>query len=81
VWTFITILGGLAVFIFGMTLMSDGFQTLAGGRFQRLLEALTSTTSDMLSVETFQSSDVPCGATRKRWRLVPGPTREEGKRG
>jgi phosphate:Na+ symporter len=42
VWTLVRILGGLAVFIFGMTLMSDGFQTLAGGRFQRVLEALTS---------------------------------------
>ncbi len=41
-WTLVRILGGLAVFIFGMTLMSDGFQTLAGGRFQRVLEALTS---------------------------------------
>ncbi len=41
-WTAIKILGGLAVFIFGMTLMSEGFQTLAGGRFQRVLEKLTS---------------------------------------
>jgi len=41
-WTAIKILGGLAVFIFGMTLMSEGFQTLAGGRFQRVLERLTS---------------------------------------
>lgn len=41
-WTLVKILGGLAVFIFGMTLMSEGFQTLAGGRFQRILEKLTS---------------------------------------
>lgn len=41
-WTLVKILGGLAVFIFGMTLMSEGFQTLAGGRFQRALEKLTS---------------------------------------
>jgi phosphate:Na+ symporter len=42
VWTAVRILGGLAVFIFGMTLMSEGLQTLVGGRFQRTLEALTS---------------------------------------
>lgn len=41
-WTLVRILGGLAVFIFGMTLMSEGLQTLAGGRFQRVLEKLTS---------------------------------------
>ncbi|MBU1669611.1 MAG: Na/Pi cotransporter family protein [Actinobacteria bacterium] len=41
-WTLVRILGGLAVFIFGMSLMSEGFQTLAGGRFQRVLETLTS---------------------------------------
>jgi phosphate:Na+ symporter len=40
-WTLVRILGGLAVFIFGMTLMSEGFQTLAGSRFQRILESLT----------------------------------------
>ncbi len=42
VWTAVKILGGLAVFIFGMSLMSEGLQTIAGGRFQRILEALTS---------------------------------------
>ena len=40
-WTLVRILGGLAVFIFGMMLMSEGFQTLAGSRFQRILESLT----------------------------------------
>ena len=42
VWTAVKILGGLAVFIFGMTLMSEGLQTLAGSTFQRTLEKLTS---------------------------------------
>ncbi|MBU4301988.1 MAG: Na/Pi cotransporter family protein [Actinobacteria bacterium] len=40
-WIAIGLLGGLAIFMFGMSLMSEGFQILAGGRLQRTLEALT----------------------------------------
>ncbi|MBU4174183.1 MAG: Na/Pi cotransporter family protein [Actinobacteria bacterium] len=40
-WIAIRLLGGLAIFMFGMSLMSEGFQNIAGGRLQRTLEALT----------------------------------------
>ena len=40
-WIAIKLLGGLAIFLFGMSLMSEGFQTLAGGRLQKTLETLT----------------------------------------
>ncbi|MBU4490283.1 MAG: hypothetical protein KKE79_06565, partial [Actinobacteria bacterium] len=40
-WIAIGLLGGLAIFMFSMSLMSEGFQILAGGRLQRTLEALT----------------------------------------
>ena len=40
-WIAIRVLGGLAIFIFGMSLMSEGFQTLVGGRLQRILEGFT----------------------------------------
>ena len=36
-----TVLGGLALFVFGMGLMSDGLQFLAGDRMRALLNALT----------------------------------------
>ncbi len=36
------LLGGLAVFIYGMNLMSDGLQKAAGERMRRILEVLTS---------------------------------------
>ncbi len=37
----IGILGGLAIFIFGMTLMSDGLQQVAGNRLKRVLAYIT----------------------------------------
>jgi phosphate:Na+ symporter len=39
--TAITIIGGLALFIFGMNLMSDGLQKVAGNRMQKLLGLFT----------------------------------------
>ncbi|MFA6815806.1 MAG: Na/Pi cotransporter family protein [Lentisphaeria bacterium] len=37
----IAILGGLALFIFGMTLMSDGLQLIAGNRLKNMLQMFT----------------------------------------
>ena len=38
----IGLLGGLALFIFGMQMMSDGLKNAAGDRMQNILERLTS---------------------------------------
>ena len=38
----ISMLGALATFLFGMTLMSDGLEKLSSGRLERVLEKLTS---------------------------------------
>ena len=37
-----TLLGGLAVFIYGMNLMSDGLQKAAGDKMRNILALLTS---------------------------------------
>lgn len=37
------LVGGLGLFLYGMQLMADGLQKIAGDRLRRLLEALTST--------------------------------------
>ncbi len=36
-----TLLGGLAVFIYGMNLMSDGLQKVAGEKMKNILALLT----------------------------------------
>lgn len=38
----LTMIGGLALFLYGMTIMGDGLSKLSGGRMERLLERLTS---------------------------------------
>ncbi|MBR6373807.1 MAG: Na/Pi symporter [Victivallales bacterium] len=38
----IAVLGGLAIFIFGMTMMSDGLQQIAGNKLKGLLQMFTS---------------------------------------
>jgi len=40
---FYGLLGGLGLFLFGMQLMADGLQKIAGDRLRRILEVLTST--------------------------------------
>lgn len=39
---FLTMLGGLALFLYGMNLMGDGLSRASGGRLERILEKLTS---------------------------------------
>lgn len=42
IFDFLTMLGGLALFLFGMETMGEGLSRLSGGRMERLLERLTS---------------------------------------
>lgn len=39
---FISLFGGLAFFLYGMNLMGDGLEKMAGGKLERILEGLTS---------------------------------------
>lgn len=41
IWNVINLLGGLALFIFGMNLMSDGLKLVAGSYLKKILEKLT----------------------------------------
>ena len=41
VWNVINLAGGLAMFIFGMNLMSDGLKLVAGSYLKKILEKLT----------------------------------------
>lgn len=41
IFDFLTMLGGLALFLYGMNAMGDGLSKLSGGRMERLLERLT----------------------------------------
>lgn len=42
IFSIITLLGGLALFLYGMSLMSSGLEKLAGGRLQAILRDMTS---------------------------------------
>lgn len=41
IWNVISLMGGLAMFIFGMNMMSDGLKLVAGGYLKNILEKLT----------------------------------------
>ena len=38
----LTMLGGLALFLYGMQIMGDGLAKVSGGKLERILENLTS---------------------------------------
>ena len=40
----VELLGGLAFFLFGMSILGDGLKRVAGGKLETILEKLTSTT-------------------------------------
>ena len=42
IFSFFTLCGGLAFFLYGMTVLSDGLRKLAGGRLEQLLKRMTS---------------------------------------
>ena len=41
IWNVVGLMGGLAMFIFGMNLMSDGLKLVAGSYLKKILEKLT----------------------------------------
>ena len=42
IFSLITLCGGLAFFLFGMSTMSSGLEKLAGGRLEQLLKRMSS---------------------------------------
>ncbi len=42
VFDFLTMVGGLALFLYGMTMLGDGLTKVSGGKFESILEKLTS---------------------------------------
>jgi len=44
IFSFISLLGGLAFFLFGMSVMANGLERASGGRLERILEKMTSNT-------------------------------------
>ena len=43
IFSLLTMIGGLALFLYGMNVMGDGLAKMAGGKLERILEKLTST--------------------------------------
>ena len=41
IFNFLTMVGGLALFLYGMHLMGEGLEKLSGGKLERILEKLT----------------------------------------
>ena len=43
IFNVLSLLGGLAMFLYGMNVMGDGLAKTAGGKLEKILEKLTST--------------------------------------
>ena len=42
IYSIISLIGGLAFFLYGMTIMSQGLEKVAGGKLEKLLKKITS---------------------------------------
>ena len=45
-FSILTMLGGLALFLYGMQVMGDGLAKISGGKLEKILENLTGTEQD-----------------------------------
>ena len=45
IFSVLTMVGGLALFLYGMQVMGDGLAKVSGGKLERILENLTSNRS------------------------------------
>ena len=54
----VELLGGLAFFLFGMSLLGDGLKRVAGGKLETILEKLTSTTWKGILLGTFVTAAI-----------------------
>lgn len=62
IFNLIYMLGGLAIFLYGMELMGKGLAKLAGGKLETLLEKLTSTTFTGIIVGAFVTAIIHSSA-------------------
>ena len=54
----VELLGGLAFFLFGMSILGDGLKRVAGGKLETILEKLTSTTWKGILLGTFVTAAI-----------------------
>lgn len=59
-----SLLGGIALFLYGMSIMGAGLEKLAGGKMQGVLQKLTSSTSRA----SFSAPSSPASSSRRRAR-------------
>lgn len=53
IFSVITLLGGLALFLYGMNVMSDGLEKIAGGKLEQILNKMTSNIIKSLALGAF----------------------------
>ena len=66
-----SLLGGIALFLYGMSIMGAGLEKLAGGKMQGILQKLTSSTIKGVIFGTLITGANVLGWMRVRMRLSP----------
>ena len=52
VFDILTMIGGLALFLYGMEVMGNGLSKASGGRMERILEKMTSSQPSTMPIST-----------------------------
>ena len=78
IFSVFTLCGGLAFFLYGMTVMSKSLEKMAGGKLERMLKRMTSSPFKSLllgagiTIAIQSSSAMTCWQHRARVALVAG---------
>ena len=65
------LLGGLALFLYGMQMMSSGLENAAGNRMQRILERLTANRFLGVAVGAGITAVIQSSSATSRWTSAP----------
>ena len=75
IFSVLTMVGGLALFLYGMQVMGDGLAKVSGGKLERILENLTS--SPIKAVLLGAATRVPYH--KRGLRNPPAPTKKSSR--
>ena len=59
IFSVFTLCGGLAFFLYGMTVMSKSLEKMAGGKLERMLKRMTSSSKHLKGLEAMSWSGSP----------------------
>ena len=77
-FSILTLIGGLALFLYGMNAMGDGLAKVSGGKLEKILENLTSSPIKAVLLGAGVTAVIQSSSATTVMVVVPGSRRDHG---